>query len=195
LAAARAGEVPVGQVGAARSATCGKLGRPGWAEHGGQGAAFAMAGSARLLVVVIVNALGVIVDRSGRVVRGNRDPDTGVRSPIALDDMSFGHQRQVQRFGSHLSEATTLTVVVTDARLERGDLTQVARQIHASLARAVQPFHCTGDGDALWLATTNEQELDLTPTAFGVAASELAWDAVITGVTDDRGDGGAGLRR
>src|SRR5262249_12282534 len=75
LHAAVPGEVPVGSVGAARSATCGKLGRAGWSEPGGQGAAFGFVGGARVVVVVVVNALGVIIDRAGRVVRGNRNPD------------------------------------------------------------------------------------------------------------------------
>ena len=186
LRAATAGEVPVGAVGAARSATCGKLGRPGWGESGGQGAAFGWVGGARVVVMVIVNALGVVVDRQGLVVRGNRNPDTGERSPLATDDMAFGHQRQLDRFGAPVPEATTLTVVVTDAKLRRDDLTQLAKQIHASLARAIHPFHCAGDGDTLWLATTNARDADATPTAVGAAASELVWDAILNAVTDDR---------
>jgi L-aminopeptidase/D-esterase-like protein len=194
LRAATAGSVPVGPVGAARSATCGKLGRAGWAEPGGQGAAHGTAGSARILVVVVVNALGVVVDRAGRVVRGNRDPETGVRAPMTVHDMAFGHQRQLDRFGPLVPTATTLTVVVTDARLDRGDLNQLSRQVHASLARAIHPFHCSGDGDALWFATTNEQEAGVSPTAIGTVASELAWDAVLDAVSEEEDDG-ARLRR
>jgi L-aminopeptidase/D-esterase-like protein len=143
--------------------------------------------------VVVVNALGVIVDRQGRVVRGNRNPETGERSYLSIDDMAFGHQRQLDRFGAAVAEATTLTVVLTDARLGRGDLQQLARQIHASIARAIHPFHCTGDGDTLWLASTNEHDADATPTAVGAAAAELAWDAIIRAVSDEP-DGGTGAR-
>lgn len=193
LHAAVPGEVPIGRVGAARSAMCGKLGRPGWGEPGGQGAAFGLVGGAHVGVVVVVNALGVIVDRDGHIVRGNRNPETGERSFMSVADMAFGHQRQLDRFGAAVSEATTLTVVLTDARLHRGDITQLARQIHASVARAVHPFHCTGDGDTLWFATTNERQAEATPTAIGAAASELAWDAIINGVSDHP-DGGRGAR-
>ena len=82
------------------------------------------------------------------------------------------------------SEATTLTVVVTDARLGRRERTQLGRQVHASMARAIDPFHCTGDGDALWFATTNEVDAGVAPTALGVAASDLAWDAVLEAVRE-----------
>lgn len=183
LAAGVAGRIPVGQVGAARSATCGKMGRPGWAEPGGQGAAAGKLAEASVVVVTVVNALGVVVDRHGEVVRGNRNPDTGDRTAIAPEDMIHGHQRQRERFSRRASPATTLTVVVTDARLRARDQTQLARQIHASMARAIHPFHCTGDGDALWLLTTNDCPGEVVPTALGAFASDLAWDAVLAAVS------------
>ena len=183
LRAAEAGFVPVGRVGAGRSATCGKMGRPGWAEPGGQGAAFGLAGSARIVVVVVVNALGVVVDRSGVVVRGNRDPATGERSHISPEDMTFGYQRQVERFSRSVSTATTQTVVVTDMRLTPRDHVQLGRQIQASMARAIHPFHCTGDGDTLWLLSTGTvADSGVVPTAFGVIAAELVWDAILEAV-------------
>jgi L-aminopeptidase/D-esterase-like protein len=183
LGAAAAGRVPVGQIGAARSATCGKFGVQGRAEPGGQGVACRRVGNTTDFVPVIVNALGVVVDRHGAVVRGNLDPETGVRTHIALEDMAHGHARQRARFSRQPADATTLTLVVTDARLASRDHAQLARQIHASLARAIHPFHCAGDGDALWLATTGTvAEPTLVPTAIGAAAADLAWDAVLNAV-------------
>jgi L-aminopeptidase/D-esterase-like protein len=183
LQAAEIGSIPLGTVGAGRAATCGKLGRQGWSEPGGQGAAFAEIGRARMVVLTVVNALGVVVDRQGEVVRGNRNPETGERSHVTSDDMTFSHERQQQRLARRFSEATTLTVVVTDARLGR-DIVQLSRQIHVSMARVIQPFHCTGDGDTLWLASTNAVDRPgVAPTALAATASELAWDAVLRAVT------------
>ena len=56
------------------------------------------------------------------------------------------------------------------------------RQVHASMARAIQPFHALEDGDVLFAVSTNEVESDpvLDTTALGIVASELAWDAVLT---------------
>jgi L-aminopeptidase/D-esterase-like protein len=177
--AATSGEIPVGVVGAGRSATCGKLGIAGWAERGGQGAAFGVIGECRVVVIVIVNALGVIVDRDGHVVRGNRDPATGQRSHFTAAQMVHGAERQRQRFG----RATTLTVVLTDARLPSHALQQLPRQIHASIARAIHPFNAIADGDTLWLLTTNAvDDASIVPTAFGTFASELVWDAVLSSV-------------
>src|SRR5207244_8316497 len=53
---------------------------------------------------------------------------------------------------------TTLTVVVTDQALDARSLRQLAAQVHASMARAIQPFHALVDGDVLFAATTAEAE-------------------------------------
>jgi L-aminopeptidase/D-esterase-like protein len=186
LRAAVPGAVPLGAVGAARSATCGKLGQAGWAEPGGQGAASGRIGDVRVVAFVVCNALGVVVDRQGRVARGNRNPDTGERTYMSADDMLHGRERQRARFGKRAastSTATTLTVVVTDAQLGETDLAVLSRQVHASLARAIHPVHASGDGDALWFLTTNAvHDPAVSATALGAFASDLVWDAVLAGV-------------
>jgi L-aminopeptidase/D-esterase-like protein len=181
--AAAAGVIPVGAVGAGRSATCGKLGRQGWAETGGQGAAFGRVGELRVVVVVVVNSLGVIVNRQGEVVRGNRNPETGRRSFMSNEEMVHGTERQRQRFSQRFADATTLTVVLTDARLNTVELTQLSRQIHGSIGRAIHPFNAMGDGDTLWLLSTNAvDDPTIVPTALGAFASELVWDAVLNSI-------------
>src|SRR5688500_20364819 len=61
----------MGAHGAGCSATAG---HGETAELSGQGAAFRIVGKTRIAVFTVVNAYGAIVDRSGNVVRGNRDP-------------------------------------------------------------------------------------------------------------------------
>ena len=81
---------------------------------------------------------------------------------------------------------TTLTVVVTNQRLDRIILRQLGRQIHTSMARAIQPFHTTLDGDVLFAVST--QEVDnpsLGNIALGEVGADLAWDAVLACVPKD----------
>jgi L-aminopeptidase/D-esterase-like protein len=76
---------------------------------------------------------------------------------------------------------TTLTLVVTNEKLDQRSLRQLGRQVHASLARAIHPFHALVDGDVLYAVTTGtvtSERLDIV--ALGVVASELAWDAVLS---------------
>jgi L-aminopeptidase/D-esterase-like protein len=73
--------------------------------------------------------------------------------------------------------------VVTNERLGQRELRQLGRMVHASLTRAIRPFHAFHDGDILYAVSTDEVESEaLDVTALGVLASELAWDAVLTSI-------------
>lgn len=185
LRAARPGLFPLGRRGAGCSATTGKgLPRPLYeGEPAGQGGAFRQIGPTRLAVFTVVNAVGAIVDRQGRVVRGNRNTETGERRHAAegIEFAFSASQETAPQPGN-----TTLTVVVSNQRLstDRGaawSLRQFARLVHTSMSRAIQPFHTPTDGDVLWAVTTNEVDNPaLNDVALGVLASELAWDAVLS---------------
>ncbi len=177
LRSAREGVFPLGARGAGRSATVGKTFSFEEGEASGQGGACRRIGETRIAIFTVVNAFGAIVDRDGTVVRGHRDPERGTRTPL------------VEALEARLPKAapgnTTLTVVVTNQQLDQRSLRQLAVQVHASLARTIQPFHALVDGDVLCAVTTNEVENEeLTATSLGVVASELAWDAVLSSVPD-----------
>jgi L-aminopeptidase/D-esterase-like protein len=172
LRAAQEGSFPLGQRGAGRSATVGKTFGFELAEPGGQGGAFRQIGPTRVAVFTVVNAVGAIVDRDGKVVRGHFDRPAGERQTL-VDGI------EARLTGGN----TTLTVVATNQKLDRWLLRQLARQVHTSMARAIHPFHALTDGDVLFAATTNEVENDaLDSVTLGVVASELAWDAVLAAV-------------
>jgi L-aminopeptidase/D-esterase-like protein len=180
--AAREGRFPLGRRGAGRSATVGKTFGLEHGEPGGQGGAFRALADTRVAVFTVVNAVGAVVDRDGRVVRGHYDRGTGVRRPLVegVEERVAGGRPVHPAPGN-----TTLTLVVTNQRLDRELLRQLGRQVHASMARAIHPFHALTDGDVLYAATTNEVDNDaLDSVALGVVASELAWDAVLAAVRD-----------
>lgn len=181
--AARSGVFPIGARGAGRSATVGKslwpLGYRG--ESSGQGAAFRQVGATKVAVFTVVNAFGAVVDRQGRVARGNLNPNTGERLGYAeaIEHRLAGTSIEPQKGN------TTLTVVVTNQRLDpsRGSawaLRQFARVVHTSMARAIQPFHTVYDGDVLYAVTTNEVENpNIDDVTLSSLAAELAWNAVL----------------
>jgi 6-aminohexanoate-oligomer endohydrolase len=179
LRSARPGVFPLGARGAGRSATAGKL--FGWElrEAAGQGGAFRQVGETKVAVFTVVNAIGAIVDREGTVVLGHRDPAKVARLALAGEvDARLAVGRPLRPPPGN----TTLTVVVTNLRLEGRDLQTLGRQVHASMARAIQPFHALEDGDVLFAVSTGAVESDplLDTTALGVVASEVAWDAVLS---------------
>jgi len=123
-----------------------------------------------------VNAYGAIVDRAGKVVRGNRSADG--RRQHAADVVSNTGAYYPPK--EPRSRNTTLTCVVTDRRLDALQLRSIARQVHTSMARAIQPFHSRWDGDILYACSTQAaDDPALDEVSLGVVASELAWDAVL----------------
>jgi 6-aminohexanoate-oligomer endohydrolase len=180
LRAARPGRFPLGARGAGRSATAGKTFSLDEREQAGQGAAYRRVGDARIAVFTVVNAVGAIVDRDGTVVLGHLDTATGVRRPLVAGT----EDRLAAGLAVHPPPGnTTLTVVVTDVRLDARVLRTLGRQVHASMARAIQPFHALVDGDVLYAVSTNAVESTaLESIGLGVVASELAWDAVLSAV-------------
>lgn len=185
MKAARSGVFPLGRAGVGVGLTCG--GAFGGLEPTGQGGAFRQVGPTKIAVFTAVNAAGAIVDRGGKVVRGNRDAKTGERrSYLELLERKLA---RTEAKPSPEGKNTTLTLVVTNQRFTgyfetRWQLRQLARQVHSSMARAIQPFHTYGDGDVLFAVTTNEVENPLLNlTDLGVLASELAWDAVLRSYT------------
>lgn len=182
LKAARPGIFPLGPRGAGRSATVGKwLQKPYRSEHAGQGGAYREIKGVKVAAFTVINAVGAIVDRQGRVVRGSLDPSTGERPRVA--DVGLPPPPPPGN--------TTLTVVVTNQILGGWSLRQLARHVHTSMARAIEPLHTISDGDVLYAVTTNEvtQEDGLNEYVLSVLASETAWDAVLASYCDeDKGE-------
>jgi L-aminopeptidase/D-esterase-like protein len=171
--ALRPGIFPMGPHGAGCSATAG---HGETAELSGQGAAFRVVGTTRVAVFTVVNAYGAIVDRAGNVVRGNRDASGARRHAADIVTATGAYHPPAEP----RTRNTTLTIVATDKRLDPLQLRSIARQVHTSMARAIQPFHSRWDGDILYACSTQANaEPGLDEVSLGVVASELAWDAVL----------------
>jgi 6-aminohexanoate-oligomer endohydrolase len=187
------GRFPLGNQGAGSGAYVGQWANwPNERERGGQGGAFRQLGAIKLAVFTVVNALGVIVDRQGQVARGGLDRRTGVRTTPVQDAEAIMAGTSVRRqpdggpLPGGLTRHTTLSVLVTNVAFPRELLRQLGRQVHSSMARAIQPFHTPDDGDILFTVSTGEVAgEDIDSTALGVIASELAWDAVLTSFEPD----------
>jgi L-aminopeptidase/D-esterase-like protein len=199
--AAQTGRFPLGARGAGRFAFQGKFFREN--TPGGQGAAFRQIGPTKIAVFTVVNAMGAIVDRQGRVVRCTHEAASGYGASIAEHMLkatevrrqsaangrptrpAAGEQPSRPAAGgpSVPTESTTLTLVVTNQKLSNWQLQRLAAQVHASMSRSIQPFQTVDDGDALFAASTDEVDNpELGTGALALHASELAWDAVLASV-------------
>lgn len=149
--------------------------------HSGQGGAFRSVGPTKIGVFTVVNALGSIVDRNGMTVRCGRN-EAGRNCPSIADKLkNFPPIKQADTGGP--TPNTTITIVVTNQKLQFADLQRLATQVHTSMSRAIQPFATARDGDILYAVTTDEVENpSLDPTDLSVIVSEVAWDAILASV-------------
>ena len=170
LAAEAASEGPheVGSVGAGTGATVGKChGRDHWCKGGIGSASVRLEGGATVAALVAVNAFGDVLGEDGQVIAGAWEDGRGfVDSRREMLDGAARHPRLAD-MGN-----TTLCVVATDAAFDKPGCTQLARQAHAGLARAVAPYGTALDGDIAFAVSTGTASLN--PVVAGNAAAEMA---------------------
>ena len=191
LRAARAGRFPQGAQGAGRMTMQGSY--FGLWLHSGQGGAFRQIGGTKIACFTVVNSVGAVTDRERRLCFGNQTIPTGEARIHELIDLVPDYVETVE--GSILGERrsavgpnaqnTTISLVVTNRKLDFAALRRLAVQVHSSMGRAIQPFGTLNDGDVLFAASTGEVERpDLHPTDLGTVASEVMWDAILNSVPD-----------
>lgn len=185
--AARAGVFPLGAQGAGRFAQNGRL--FGCNVYSGQGGAFRQSGDLKIAAFVVVNAVGIVTRRDGRVAACYRDP----KWPVELRTADLLARFPAVSRGGWPDPAaeprgnTTISLVVTNRRLQPAQLQRLAAQVHTSMARAVQPFATEFDGDVLFAVSTGELDQPASPLEaieLDVLASELMWDAVLASIPE-----------
>lgn len=186
--AARPGVIALGAHGAGRMAMSGGI--FGCHAHSGQGAAFRQIGPVKIAAFVVVNSVGAIVTRDGKLAACNRDPawPQNISPADLLASMSAGVANPPPGPDAP-KRNTTVSLIVTNKRMSPADLQRLAVQVHTSMARAIQPFATRFDGDVLYAVSTAEYEPPQEEAMVGnvllnIAASELMWDAVLASVPD-----------
>ena len=179
-------EAGEGNVGAGSGASVGKLLGPDRAMRGGVGVATLRAHGLTVSAVVVVNAVGDVVDpQSGEVLAGAR---------VAADSLelagSVASMLGTPTTGGPSGANTTVGVVVTDAKLTKAQTTRLAQVAHDGLARSIRPVHTSMDGDTIFAAATGTLDPGLQgafpPDALGILlpmmAAEVTASAVIRAV-------------
>jgi L-aminopeptidase/D-esterase-like protein len=131
-----------GSVGAGTGATVGKTAGREHATKGGIGtASMRLPGGGVVGALVVVNAVGDVVDEGGRVLAGARGPDGWLAD---------------RRASMAVGEHTTIGIVATDLPLDKAGATRLAQAAHDGLALAVRPAHTAFDGDTFFALATGE---------------------------------------
>lgn len=162
-----------GSVGAGAGATVGKLFGIGRAMKGGLGCASLRAGGITVAALVVVNALGDVVDAGGRLLAGARSAD-GSALQDSVATLLAGEPGVIPPTGS----ATTIGVVATDAALTKPGAGRLATVAHDGLAQRIRPVHTLHDGDTLFALATGRAGPPPSPAALHAMAAEAVARAV-----------------
>ena len=142
---AASGDVAEGSVGAGTGATVGKALGPRAATKGGVGTWAVRGGDVIVGTLVVLNAVGNILDGSGAVLAGARGPDGSYIDALT----HFG-----QGGAPFAARNTTLAVVATNAALDRTGLESLAHAAADALARRIVPYGTLFDGDIVFAVST-----------------------------------------
>jgi len=149
-AASGGGDVAEGSVGVGTGATVGKALGPRSAMKGGVGSWAATGGDIVVGALVVLNAVGNILDGSGQILAGARGADGKLVDAL----VHFG--RGGAPFGAVAgARNTTLAVVATNATLDRTGLEGLAHAAGDALARRIVPYGTLFDGDVVFAVSTS----------------------------------------
>ena len=179
--AAASSEVAEGSVGAGTGATVGKALGPRAAMKGGVGTWAASGGDIVVGALVVVNAVGNVVDGSGRILAGARGADgayVDALTHLGGGGMPFG-ARPTPTPAS--GRNTTLAVVATNATLDRTALQGLAHAAGDALARRIIPYGTLFDGDVVFAISTatSVPATPLQPEALAALAVPIAVERAV----------------
>ena len=177
--------LPRGNVGAGTGCTVGKLGGPSLAMKAGLGTDVEQAGPLLCGAVAAVNACGNVVDPdTGEVIAGMRAQDgsgfvdecelaLSMAARMPLDSGRDEGARPPMRTN------TTISCVVTNAKLTKAQATKVAQMAADAYAHAIRPTHTTNDGDTVFVMATGKVEVPVDVA--GILATRALERAIADG--------------
>jgi L-aminopeptidase/D-esterase-like protein len=172
---AREDNTECGRIGAGTGASVGKVIPDGQRMTGGIGRAeFTLPDGATVLVYVVVNSVGDVRDKNGKIIAGAR-----------LSDGTFGDCERWLQSGQHekrlhLNNNTTLAAVFTDAIFSKAELQRIAKMAVAGMGRSISPAFTRYDGDIIFCVSLGEHLA--TEVVVGAVATGLVQQAIINAV-------------
>jgi L-aminopeptidase/D-esterase-like protein len=151
---------PCGARGAGRFVHCGTYFGQACMEQSGQGAGFGEFGrTKRGVFTVVVNAVGVVVNRQGQPVLGNLDRQSGRRSLVA-EHLRWGKKPHPTDLaaGAGVSENTTLTWLVTNRQRIRGRNCNAWRSLRTHRWHE-RSSHCTRKETGMLFSQSRQQKV------------------------------------
>lgn len=175
-----------GRVGAGCGATVGKIIGVENAMYGGVASCCCELPRGVLVgALTVVNAFGDIIDpRSGQIIAGALNPDSGE----FLD--TFRYMKKNPSLEPFSTNNTTLSVVATNAALNKEQATRLAMMAQNGIGRTTRPAHTMYDGDVVFALSHGRKSADIN--LLGEAAAEMVSESILKAVRIS--NSGSGLK-
>ena len=165
----------MGSAGAGIGATVGKLYGMERAMKSGLGIHAVEVGALKMAAVVVVNALGDIVDPStGQKIAGLREADGSGFADTCRELYRLSRKRDL--FNSN----TTIGAVVTNGAFSKAEMGKIASMARCAYARCIYPVGTMADGDTIYAASIGDVEADINMA--GTLAAEVMGQAILKAV-------------
>lgn len=178
--------LPQGNVGAGTGCTVGKLAGPAQCMKSGLGTAVAQVGPLLCGAISAVNACGNVYNSgTGEAIAGMRaapDSDQIVSVEDAALAFAGSMPLNLSKDDTTFEAArtnTTISCVVTNAKLTKAQATKVAQMAADAYAHTIKPTHTTNDGDAIFVMATGEVEMPVD--VVGILATKALEQAICNG--------------
>ncbi|MEG1529089.1 MAG: P1 family peptidase [Clostridia bacterium] len=169
-----------GQVGAGIGATVGKIRGVKNSSKSGIGAATVKIAGVNVTAIVVVNAMGDVVNpETNQIIAGAKNSDGSfLDTNKCLKDGSF----MKLMMGSN----TTIGCILTDANISKVEANKLATISHNGLARTIRPVHTDFDGDTMFCLSSGHRPV-LNFMLLQVAAVEATEKAILNAVSSGVG--------
>ncbi len=142
-----------GNIGAGTGATVGKWAGLDYAMKGGLGIAQIEHGKLKACAVLVVNSVGDIIDKNGKIIAGAQK-----------DGKFLAKNDPKKRWGEPilgLAENTVLCAVLTNAALTKQQANYLAGRAHFGISKRIIPSHTSYDGDVAFVLASGEVETSI----------------------------------
>lgn len=174
---AQENQLEEGNIGAGTGATVGKLHGVNGMMKSGIGTYAIQIGELKVGAIVVVNALGDVIDpNSGKILAGLLD-DTQTHFLNSEDVLYSTYNRNKNLFTGN----TTIGAIITNAKFSKSEMGKIAAMAQNGYARTICPVHTTADGDSIYAMSVGNIEADIN--VVGTLASRVMANAIIKAVS------------
>lgn len=165
-----------GNYGAGTGATVGKYkGMEGMMKSGIGASALDMNGL-QIGAISAVNALGDVFDFDGTRIAGLLDEHGALSSTV--EEM----KKDVSNLGNVFTGNTTISCILTNAKLTKAECKKLASICHDAYARRIKPVHTTVDGDTIFVMASGSLKKEINFDALATIATDELEKAIVSGV-------------